>query len=453
MVRWGFWISILLWTAVQLPAQPAQKQTTEEYVAQFKVIAINEMHRTGIPASIKLAQGILESGSGNSRLAREANNHFGIKCHKGWTGESVYEDDDAPNECFRKYKDPATSYLDHSSFLMTRDRYAFLFDYDKTDYKRWAHGLKKAGYATNPQYAPLLIGLIERYNLHQYDLSGPIEAPSLLADHADGEGENDLLIYPTKKWEVNRADVIYRQHGQTVAQIANSYGIPLRKLEKWNDIDLGYTVAPGMHFFLQPKRNKGATRYHRVDEGETMYGISQQYGIKVDKLYQRNALEMGQEPAAGERIYLRGKRDNPPALRPKLPPPTKVVEQKSTLSEAAQPEKVNEPEPVMPVDTQQTPATYIPVDAVTDTTVVPEVPSTPNTPTTTPTTDPAPPTTPDKPLQPDSYPSAQHQVKDGDTLYAIARQYGITVAELKQWNRLTDNHIQIGQMLLLSEPE
>lgn len=438
---------MLLWTAVHLQAQPVKKQTTEEYVTQFKVIAINEMHRTGIPASIKLAQGILESGSGNSRLAREANNHFGIKCHKGWTGESVYEDDDAPNECFRKYKDPATSYLDHSSFLMTRDRYAFLFDFDKTDYKRWAHGLKKAGYATNPQYAPLLIGLIERYNLHQYDLSGPIEAPSLLTDHTEGQAESDLLIYPTKKWEVNRADVIYCQHGQTVAQIANTYGIPVRKLRKWNDIDLGYTVAPGMHFFLQPKRNKGATRYHRVDEGETMYGISQQYGIKVDKLYQRNALEMGQEPAVGERIYLRGKRDAPPALRPKLPPPTAVVEQKSTFSEAAQPAKVNEPEPIMPVDTQQTPATFIPVDPVPDTTVDHNVSSTP---TSVPITDPA---KSIKPQLPDSNSSAKHQVKDGDTLYAIARRYSITVADLKQWNRLTDNHIQIGQMLLVSEPQ
>jgi len=146
--------------------------TTEEYIEKYKDVAIKKMKEYHIPASITLAQGILESGSGNSRLARKANNHFGIKCHKDWNGKKFYMDDDERHECFRKYHNPAESYRDHSLFLTQKGRYAFLFDYDITDYKSWAYGLKKAGYATNPKYPKLLIGIIERYNLSQYDTGG-----------------------------------------------------------------------------------------------------------------------------------------------------------------------------------------------------------------------------------------------------------------------------------------
>ncbi len=147
----------------------AQRMTAEQYVETYSNWAVEEMQRVGIPASITLAQGLLESGFGNSRLATEGNNHFGIKCHKGWTGEKMYEDDDAANECFRKYKSAYESFKDHSDFLTTRSRYAFLFELDSDDYKGWAKGLKKAGYATNPQYANKLIELIERYELFRFD--------------------------------------------------------------------------------------------------------------------------------------------------------------------------------------------------------------------------------------------------------------------------------------------
>ena len=147
----------------------AQRMTTEEYIAQYKDVAIKKMREYKIPASITLAQGILESGSGNSRLARKANNHFGIKCHKEWHGKKFYMDDDEKHECFRKYPKAADSYRDHSKFLTQRGRYTFLFQYDITDYKKWAYGLKKAGYATNPKYPRLLIKIIEKYHLDQCD--------------------------------------------------------------------------------------------------------------------------------------------------------------------------------------------------------------------------------------------------------------------------------------------
>jgi flagellum-specific peptidoglycan hydrolase FlgJ len=150
-------------------AQNVAKTTTEQYIQQYKDVAIAEMKRSRIPASITLAQGILESGNGNSRLATEANNHFGIKCKKEWTGRTLYEDDDAPQECFRAYPTAEDSYRDHSDFLMKSSRYAFLFDLTPTDYKGWAEGLKKAGYATNPNYPQLLINFIEKHNLQQYD--------------------------------------------------------------------------------------------------------------------------------------------------------------------------------------------------------------------------------------------------------------------------------------------
>lgn len=144
-------------------------KTVQEYIDKFSAVAQNNMRDFKIPASITLAQGILESGSGKGRLCLEANNHFGIKCHKGWTGPSISHDDDAKGECFRKYDDPADSYRDHSLFLTSRSRYADLFQLDILDYKAWAKGLKKAGYATDPKYPSKLISIIERYNLHQYD--------------------------------------------------------------------------------------------------------------------------------------------------------------------------------------------------------------------------------------------------------------------------------------------
>lgn len=412
--------------SVGVLSQPVQKMTPEEYIEKFKAIAINEMHRTGIPASITLAQGILESGSGNSRLAREANNHFGIKCHRGWTGPSIREDDDAPDECFRKYHNAYKSYVDHSTFLMTRDRYAFLFTYDRTDYKRWAHGLKKAGYATNPQYGPLLIRLIERYNLHQYDLHPPI--PELAYDPAGDQPppEPGALTYPTDMLEINRIEAIYYQPGMDLVQVAAQEGIRLRKLKKWNDLDEGYQLEPGMYLFLQPKRNKGANRYHLVATGETMYQIAQRYGIKIHKLYKRNRMEMGQQPAAGERLRLRGRRKSPPRLRPVDTTPDPVPQEKqptTTLdNETVDPyEELHKTAPVspsVPADTLSSGGTTSPQQ---------DIEASPMT--------------------------EKHTVAQGETLYSISRMYDVSVEEIRQWNELSGDTIHIGQQLLLHPPK
>lgn len=468
MYRWSLLLMLLVHTVV-IHAQPVKKITTEEYIEQYRSIAIHEMYRTGIPASIKLAQGILESGSGNSRLAQEANNHFGIKCHKGWNGESVYEDDDAPNECFRKYADPTTSYLDHSEFLQTRDRYAFLFDFDKTDYKRWAHGLKKAGYATNPKYAPLLIGLIERYNLHQYDLSGPVDEPILATEELEEYPGEEITIYPAGIIEVNRADAVFLQQGQSVATMAETYKLPARKLKKWNDLDLGYTIQPGMHFFLQPKRNKGAIKYHRVAQGETVYAISQQYGIKIDKLYKRNLLMEGQEPAVGQRLFLRGKRDNPPKLQAKAASKAGKKQPKPTMSHPAE-------APAEIVATTANPAKVEASDRSTaplqgTATNEPDNPYATLQDPVTPDNRPADPTASESPgeqevtgsgndnrtvrsVEPgDTKDTLRHTVTDGDTLYSLSRTYGIAISQLQEWNQLPDNNIHIGQSIIVGQPK
>ena len=160
--------SVLILFIIYALTVSAQNKT-EQYIEQYSQIAVDEMNRYNIPASITLAQGILESGNGESRLATQGNNHFGIKCHGNWNGKTIIADDDEKGECFRKYNKVAESYRDHSLFLTERGRYSFLFDYNKTDYKKWAKGLKKAGYATNPKYPTLLIDLIEKYDLSRFD--------------------------------------------------------------------------------------------------------------------------------------------------------------------------------------------------------------------------------------------------------------------------------------------
>ncbi len=175
----------------------AQNQATESYISTYKKLAVKEMKRVGVPASITLAQGILESGNGNSELAKTANNHFGIKCVDNWTGGKVYRDDDAKNECFRKYRKVKHSYTDHSDFMRDRKRYAFLFELERTDYKAWAEGLKKAGYATNPNYPQLLINLIEKYELNAYDARGRVKVPK--GKTKDTPKQEQIKLHTVKK--------------------------------------------------------------------------------------------------------------------------------------------------------------------------------------------------------------------------------------------------------------
>ena len=221
----------------------AQRLTVEEYIEQFKDIAMNEMRRSGVPASITLAQGILESENGNSELVKRSNNHFGIKCKSNWTGESVTHDDDANGECFRAYTNAGDSYRDHSDFLKSNQRYASLFNLDPTDYTAWAKGLKKAGYATNPRYPNLLIKSIEQYNLQQYSFTVLNILP--VADIAKTDsGKVDMAVKKTDEkqaLETNTGTKTIKVHlvvaKEGLYSIARTYNVTIQQLKEWNKLE------------------------------------------------------------------------------------------------------------------------------------------------------------------------------------------------------------------------
>jgi LysM repeat protein len=282
----------------------AQPYTKEDYINTYKELAIKEMRRSGIPASITLAQGMLESDNGNSRLATRANNHFGIKCH-GWTGRKIYHDDDARHECFRKYRSASESYDDHTEFLMHSPRYSFLFELDPSDYKGWARGLKKAGYATSPTYSTMLIRIIEENNLHQYDMAGTDRTRRRAGKHS---GKPEFTISAGHQiYERNRIDYIVVKNGDTFESLEKEMNLLPNELYKYNELPKQAGLYPGQVLYLQPKRNKAAVGndFHVVQEGESMYSISQLYGIKLMKLYRKNNMEPGEEPEPGQTIWLR----------------------------------------------------------------------------------------------------------------------------------------------------
>lgn len=296
----------------------AQKNTTDQYIEQYKNIAIREMKHYGIPASITLAQGILESDNGNSPLAVKARNHFGIKCTSDWDGRTFHYDDDRKNECFRKYKHDEDSYTDHTEFLRNRPNYAFLFGLDRDDYKGWAKGLKKAGYATNPKYPQLLINLIEKYKLYAYDGKG-------------GSKPNDENLLAGLS-ENNSVKFVRVKNGETLFSIADQYNLSERTLRKYNDLPKRSLLKTGDRIYVEQKRKRGKEKYHIVDRGETMHFISQEYGIRLKKLYRRNRMSAGTEAATGERLNLRGKRTSPPRLADEIVPPQEIVSDKKIKS-------------------------------------------------------------------------------------------------------------------------
>lgn len=274
----------------------AQRMTTEEYIAKYREDAIKDMVKTGVPACITLAQGILESESGNSKLAQEANNHFGIKCHKEWEGKTFHQDDDARDECFRKYSTVLESYDDHSDFLKTRSRYAFLFELDVTDYKGWAHGLKKAGYATNPNYAHKLIDLIERYNLEAINneaiarMNGaPANAAATLVRQVSVKDKNVSaksdrnvttvinITPPTYYAEQNNVKYVVSKKGDTWVSIAKENDMMVWQVLKYNDALRDDELREGTIVYIKPKRHSAQQKFHVVMPGESMRDISQMY--------------------------------------------------------------------------------------------------------------------------------------------------------------------------------
>ena len=287
------------------------QQSRSDYIKKYQLLAIDEMNRSGIPASIKMAQACLESSNGNSELSKLSNNHFGIKCKSNWSGKKVYYDDDHKNECFRKYKTVEESYIDHTNFLVGNPRYASLFELAPDDYKGWARGLKKAGYATAPNYPQLLIKIIEDYQLYRLDYKMNIDEMVAFNQHKLNPNiSNKMTINPFQSHKVSKINglkVVVARKGDTFEMIAQELGMTDWELYKFNDHSQGYIPQPGEVIYIQPKKRRAAKNYkkHEVRIGETMLYISQLYGIQLKALYRRNNLDWGEQPAVSEVINLR----------------------------------------------------------------------------------------------------------------------------------------------------
>ena len=319
-------MSLSRWVSAQSPDQ------VNAYINTYKFLAIAEMQRSGVPASIILAQGIHETSAGTSELVIASNNHFGIKCKANWTGQTVYHDDDAKGECFRSYAIAADSYKDHSDYLKQTPRYAFLFKLNPEDYEGWAYGLKKAGYATNIKYSQILIKLIEDYDLEKYSLIAmgklPEEQPvegSLASDmmRASLPGFTDSsmqrpatpALYPDGAFTINAAKCIYAKAGVSLLSLSNQYEIPLAHLLEFNDMNQEDILGNDQLIFLQRKRKVGFTAFHIVQSGESIYSICQSEGIRYESILELNRLKPGEGPAPGEKLYLQTMAGNKPNLK------------------------------------------------------------------------------------------------------------------------------------------
>lgn len=308
---------VLFLTPCTLIGQVRQNSTYQAYISQYAPVAQDQMNRHGIPASITLAQGLLESGAGTSTLATKANNHFGIKVTSDWTGPYILRDDDKPNEKFRVYKSAGESYEDHSLFLK-RSRYQSLFSLDRTDYKGWAHGLKKCGYATSPTYAENLINIIELYNLAIYDGANGRKYDGVantsqsysINPQAEVVGPKTSVssIYDIIRF-CNKSRYIIAQEGDTWKSVGHIYGKRSKQLRRYNEYPKGEQPEVGKPIYLQSKRKFAARslrkQYHEVKSGESMHSISQHYGVKVKTLYQVNKMRQGTNVTVGERIRIR----------------------------------------------------------------------------------------------------------------------------------------------------
>ena len=366
-------------------------EIVRNYIAAYKEVAIQEMQRTGVPASITLAQGIHETSAGQSDLVRKSNNHFGIKCKGDWTGASVSHDDDARGECFRKYDDPMDSYRDHSDFLKNRSHYAFLFRLDPTDYEAWAYGLKKAGYATNPKYAQILIKLIKDYDLQDYTLialdrvgskSDVVFANNTAASDPQPTEPVATVTYPTGIFKINETRVMWITRGTSYLKVAEDNDVTLARLFEFNDMR-GLDVAMTDHLlYLQRKRKKGANEFHIAAKGETLHAVSQAEGIRLESLLGYNYLKENMQVKPGEKLYLQGAAPSMPAL---------ATDEPKILVTA---------EPV--ANTSETKIIF-------------------------------------------------HTVQPKETLYAIARKYDVAVEDVQKWNEMQSVHLKTGQQLRINK--
>ena len=327
-------VALALAFGVAASAQQDAQSPQDRYISRYAAIAVNEMYRTGVPASITLAQGIIESSSGRSTLATEGNNHFGIKCHNSWSGRTMKADDDRKGECFRAYDSAEESFRDHSDFLRYRDRYKFLFDFQTEDYKSWAYGLKQAGYATDPSYAAKLIQCVEDYDLSRFDHMTVEEAVSATGRDAEmpvttalpeekpesplkieaGEiysgsaGEEYRFSLSRTLYSRNGVPFVFALEGETYASLAARYHLLEREILRFNDVSKGAELHAGDPVYLEPKKTKaakGLDKYIVGGDGESFHTICQRFAVKEKSVRKMNGLKSGYQPREGDEILLR----------------------------------------------------------------------------------------------------------------------------------------------------
>mgnify|MGYP006424832683 CR=1 FL=1 len=416
----------------EIPDGPAQ------YIDQYKVLAVREMQRTGIPASITLAQGLLESGSGQSELSRKANNHFGIKCKKQWNGATMKADDDRPNECFRAYASPEASYRDHSNFLLENNRYNSLFELAPDDYKGWARGLRRAGYATNSRYDKLLINLIEGYQLDRFD-DGVVGQPIVPEPAFDEDGH-------PKPFTFNGLQATMVQEGEDWDSLSKRLEVSAAVLRRFNDQQPTDPLRPGMLLYLERKhRRSQQAEIHLFKEGETMQYVAQLYGIRLKRLYKLNRMEPEQRPAGGVKLRLQEKRDETPRLYFRT-----VMVKPAQQREPQQAEKAPE------IETAAPPATRIPEstsDEKSSSAPKPAAQSKSPSAQGRPSSEEEPGEASEKTVpKKDGSRRKVHTVRAGETLYAISRQTSIPVDKLMKWNGLEKASLSVGQKLFVEAP-
>jgi Mannosyl-glycoprotein endo-beta-N-acetylglucosaminidase/LysM domain len=410
-------------------SQEPQNQVIINYIQTYQELAIKEMLRTGVPASITLAQGILETEAGQSDLVTRSNNHFGIKCKTSWTGEKVYHDDDARGECFRKYEAAEDSYRDHSDYLRSQPRYASLFKLDPLDYKGWATGLKKAGYATNPKYAHILIKYIEKYNLDNYSLVAlgrkapesltvAVDQPKPSAgnrqkemkdisistqpipvtENKDVPGNDQMTqlakpskpkpVYPSGEFMLNDTRVVFEKEGISLLALAEQYNVKLGWLLDFNDLPSGADILKKDQLvFLQRKRRQSHNEYHIVEQGESLYDIAQLEALRLETMLDYNQLERGMAPAPGEKLYLQQHAPGRPAL--------------------AQAEEITH-KPGVDIATGE--------DGLKNTVNVD---------------------------------SLMHKVQPKETLFGLSKKYQVDINKIREWNNLQEGELRTGQELLI----
>jgi LysM repeat protein len=387
MMKKIFIAVILFFNAAMVSAQDLL--TPVQYIELYKDIAIREMKRMGVPAAITLAQGILETESGNSILVKKSNNHFGIKCKSSWTAGGVSHDDDAIGECFRQYKTGEDSYRDHSNFLRGNSRYGFLFKLDVTDYKAWANGLKKAGYATNPRYPQILIKNIEQYNLQQYTLLASGEVPTFEAGKYEDDKEDpitteknitdeknitpdeSILDISDKVVSVNGSKCVFAGKGTSLLVVATKNNIALSKLLSFNELAEDGMLTKDQFVFLEKKSKTGDRDFYAATGSESLYDIAQKNGIQLQYMLDYNKLSGSEAVAAGRKIYLK---------------PGVVSGKNETAAIKTAGDKNKK----------------------------------------------------------------MHTVRAKEGLYAIAKKYNISVQQLKEWNKLQTDSLSVGQQLIIA---